>query len=131
MTELQGKIVKVHQNKMCSVCDIVFKSASGKRVHDQTVHGVNNGMIAGSPRQRQFMQDMQYTIMLELIIEKREISISELYSQTKLPASNVFKFLQQLASQGLVKMTTDNNVENDLQKPRKVCLVDQSIPSFK
>ncbi len=104
MTTEEGKIVRVHDNKRCIECGIVFKRASGKRAHDQNFHGINTGMIAGSPRQRKFIVDLEFTQLLERIIEHKELEMTAIYASTKLPAGTIQTLLRQLVDSGVIRI---------------------------
>jgi hypothetical protein len=122
-TTEEGKIVHMHDNKICHDCGIVFKRASGKRAHDQNYHGINTGMMAGSPRQRKFIFDLEYTQLLELIIERRELDMMSIYASTKLPASSVICLIKQLEDSGVVRVDENINVNDPNQATKRVRLV--------
>jgi hypothetical protein len=115
--------VRVHDNKVCHECGLEFKRASGKRAHDQNFHGVNAGMMAGSPRQRKFILDLEYTQLLERIIEERELDMKTIYASMKLPASTVSALLRRLVDSGAARIEEKNNVSDPCGTGKCVRLV--------
>lgn len=94
----------MHDNKICHECGITFRRASGKRAHDQNYHGINAGMMAGSPRQRKFILDLEYTQLLERVIERKELDMEDIYASTKLPAGTITALLRQMVESGAVRI---------------------------
>jgi hypothetical protein len=80
-------------------------------------------MMAGSPRQRQFILDLEFGQLLERIIMKRELDVNEIYTTTKLPAATVKTLLRQLVDGKVVRIDIKINVNNPDASTRLVRLL--------
>jgi len=128
-----ARIVKVHSNRVCTTCkpEIIFKSASGKRVHDQAIHGINHGMVAGSPRQRDLILKIEFTRILEMIIETGAIELTEIFRATKLPAVSIHGYLKKLEGQGVIQIQALKTVGGTEKQLLIVASMNQATRSFK